>query len=88
ANSRGKATGLAGSGDFVVEFAEGGAGLNPGCFSIHVEGDGPEIEHVEDDEGDVGDVGDAVVVMAAAADFELDSEGFRAENGGLDMDYA
>lgn len=65
----------------VVELAELGTGLDPSGLGWEVDGDGPEVEHVEDNEGLVGDVGDSVVVVAAAADFELDVDGLGAEDG-------
>lgn len=78
---------IASFGNFVIKFTKCCTGLNPSGLTCHVDGDGPEVEHVEDDERDVGDVGDSIVVVAATSDFELDSNAFGAEHGDLDMGY-
>ena len=67
----------------VVNLAEGGAGSHPSGLAD--DGDVAEVGHVEDEERDVGGVRNALVVVAAASRFQLDAEGFGAEDGGLDV---
>ncbi|KAF7800895.1 hypothetical protein G2W53_044618 [Senna tora] len=63
------------------------AGLDDGDVVLDIDGDAPEVEEVEDDEWLVRDVGDALEVVAAASDFDLDWDGFGADDGGLDMGF-
>lgn len=85
ANSGGEAEDSALLPNSVVQLAERGAGVDPDGLVGDVDGDGAELEHVEDDEGGVVDVGNAGVVVAAAADLELEAEGLGADDGGLDV---
>lgn len=57
-----------------------GTGSDPSGLGREVDGDGPEVEHVEEYEGLVGHVGDPVVVVAAASDFELGINGLGTED--------
>lgn len=69
----------------VIEFADECAGLNPGGAIADADVDGPQIGHVEDDEVSLRNVRDALVIVAAAADLEVDSEFLGAFDGGADL---
>ncbi|KAF7835005.1 putative 6-phosphogluconolactonase 2 isoform B [Senna tora] len=73
--------------DPVIELPDCRAGLDDGDVVLDIDGDAPEVEEVEDDEWLVRDVGDALEVVAAASDFDLDWDGFGADDGGLDMGF-
>lgn len=68
----------------MVELAEGGASADPGGLVEDAEGDGVEVEEVEDDEGYAlaGEVGEALVVVAAAAGYEVYAGVSSAVHGG------
>lgn len=74
-------------GNLIVELAESGAGADPRGVAVGVEGDGAEVGEIENGEGSVagGSVGEALVVMAAAADAEVEAVVLGAEDGGLDV---
>ncbi|KAF7812152.1 hypothetical protein G2W53_033128 [Senna tora] len=73
--------------DPVIELPDCHAGLDDGDVVLDIDGDAPEVEEVEDDEWLVRDVGDALEVVAAASDFDLDWDGFGADDGGLDVGF-
>ncbi|KAF7821040.1 uncharacterized protein G2W53_026495 [Senna tora] len=82
ADSGGEAVDFAAFPDLVVEFAERRAGLDDGNVVLDVDVDVAEVEEVEDDEGtEVGDVGDALIVVAAASNFDLDWDVGFVERG-------
>ncbi|GER24663.1 MARVEL domain-containing protein 2, partial [Striga asiatica] len=63
-----------------------GAGADPGGPAGGVDVDRPEVGHVEHGEPPLaGDVGRALIVMAAAADPEVDFEPHGADDGGADV---
>ncbi|KAF7835118.1 hypothetical protein G2W53_009977 [Senna tora] len=73
--------------DPVIELPDCRTGLDDGDVVLDIDGDAPEVEEVEDDEWPVRDVGDALEVVAAASDFDLDWDGFGADDGGLDVGF-
>ena len=73
------------SGDFVVELADSCAGLDPGGLGRHVDFDGAEVLHVEEEERGFGDVRDALVVVSAAADLHAKVVLLGGEYGGADV---
>ncbi|KAF7835002.1 putative 6-phosphogluconolactonase 1 [Senna tora] len=83
----GKRVGSALFPDPVIELPDCHAGLDDGDVVLDIDGDAPEVEEVEDDEWLVRDVGDALEVVAAASDFDLDWDGFGADDGGLDVGF-
>ncbi|KAF7835110.1 putative 6-phosphogluconolactonase 1 [Senna tora] len=83
----GKRVGSALFPDPVIELPDCHAGLDDGDVILDIDGDAPEVEEVEDDEWLVRDVGDALEVVAAASDFDLDWDGFGADDGGLDVGF-
>ena len=56
--------------DTVINLAESGSGGYPRRLVGDIDGYVAEVRQVEDEEGFVGDVREAVVVVAAASDFE------------------
>lgn len=73
--------------NFVVNFPECGSGLNPGRFFGDVDGDGPEIGHIENDEIDIGNIGDTLVIVTPTSNFELNADFLRANHSRLDMGF-
>lgn len=71
----------------VVKLPKRRAGLNHRDFLRDIDRDAAEVEEVDDDEGLIGDVRDSLVIMAAAADFELGSDGFGADDSDLDVRF-
>ncbi|KAF7834867.1 hypothetical protein G2W53_009726 [Senna tora] len=71
----------------VIELPDCHAGLDDDDVVLDIDGDAPEVEEVEDDEWLVRDVGDSLEVVAAASDFDLDWDGFGADDGGLDVGF-
>lgn len=62
--------------------------MDDGNLVWDVDGDGSEVEEVEDDEVlVVGDIGGALVVVATASDFDLECHGFGANHSGLHMGF-
>ena len=59
--------------------------MDDGNIVLGVGGDVMEVEEVEDDEGDIGDIRNSFVIVAAASDFNLDSDGFGTDYGGMNF---
>ena len=87
ANSCGEAMDIALLCYSVVDFAGGGAGLNPGSLVSHVDADLPEIKHVEDEEREGGNIRETLVVMAAASDSDLQTMILSANYSRLDVGF-